>query len=222
MFACDGMLRHRRVVGTSIRLCSVLMVTGGSYVAMVEMEQRMATKRAIGCGSIELRLGDITKFIGDAIVNAANTSLLGGGGVDGAIHRAGGPAILADCEKIRARQGGCGIGKAVTTGAGRLSAMSVIHAVGPVWSGGNNNERELLRLTYEACFAEADVVGARSIAFPSISTGTFRFPLETASQIALAAIASRLRREPEIEVCVFLFSQGDFDQYRANLAVIVE
>ncbi len=120
--------------------------------------------------------GDITLIPADVIVNAANSSLLGGGGVDGAIHRKGGPDILDECKKIRARQGGCAVGDAVVTTAGKLPAQYVIHAVGPTWQGGEKHEPELLRKTYLACLQLARSLHVESISFPNISTGTYRFP----------------------------------------------
>lgn len=132
--------------------------------------------------------GDITKLTVDAIVNAANTSLLGGGGVDGAIHRAGGPAILEDCKRIRARQGGCNVGEAVITTADNLPAKYVIHTVGPVWNGGKNNEENLLTSAYRNSLALAVEYEIKSIAFPNISTGIYRFPKERAAEIAITTV----------------------------------
>jgi len=120
--------------------------------------------------------GDITKLKVDAIVNAANTSLLGGGGVDGAIHRAGGPAIPEDCKRIRARQGGCDVGEAVITTAGKLSVKYVIHTVGPVWNGGKSSEENLLTSAYRNSLALAVEYEIKSIAFPNISTGILSVP----------------------------------------------
>ena len=133
---------------------------------------------------IQTVLGDITTQTTEAIVNAANSGLLGGGGVDGAIHRAGGPQILQECKEIRARQGGCPTGQAVITGGGRLKASYVIHTVGPVWSGGNRKEDELLRSAYWSSLALARERGIRTISFPSISTGVYHFPVERAARIA--------------------------------------
>lgn len=134
--------------------------------------------------------GDITKVEVDAIVNAANTSLLGGGGVDGAIHRAGGPVILEDCRIIVARQGGCEVGEAVITRAGRLPARHVIHTVGPVWNGGQKREQELLANCYRNCLLLAEEHRLTSIAFPGISTGIYHFPKGKAAEIAINTVRS--------------------------------
>lgn len=128
---------------------------------------------------------DIVDMVADAIVNAANSSLLGGGGVDGAIHRAGGPAILEECKAIRNRQGGCKTGEAVITTAGNLYAKYVIHTVGPVWNGGNNGEDMLLASCYRNSMLLAEQHGVKTIAFPAISTGIYKFPKERAAQVAM-------------------------------------
>lgn len=138
--------------------------------------------------TITLFRGDITTVKADAIVNAANSSLMGGGGVDGAIHRAGGAAILEECRKIVARQGGCATGEAVITTAGRLPAKYVIHTVGPVWNGGNKQERKLLAGCYINSLKLAKQHGVRTIAFPNISTGIYRFPKEEAAGIAVEQV----------------------------------
>lgn len=143
---------------------------------------------------VSLIQGDITKVRADVIVNAANTSLLGGGGVDGAIHRAGGKAILEECMKIRERQGGCAVGEAVITTAGKLPASHVIHTVGPVWNGGTGGEADKLRSCYLNSLALAAESGAASIAFPNISTGIYRFPKPLAAETALEAVTDYLRQ----------------------------
>jgi O-acetyl-ADP-ribose deacetylase (regulator of RNase III) len=138
---------------------------------------------------LQLLLGDITKIHADAIVNAANSSLLGGGGVDGAIHKAGGKAILDECIAIRARQGGCQTGEAVITTAGKLPAKYVIHTVGPVWQGGDGNEKELLAAAYNNSLKLAEKYGIATIAFPNISTGIYNFPKDKAAEIAIATVS---------------------------------
>lgn len=138
--------------------------------------------------NIELIKGDITTIAADAIVNAANSSLLGGGGVDGAIHGKGGKAILDDCIAIRNKQGGCATGKAVITSAGNLPARYVIHTVGPVWQGGQKQEPELLKDCYHNSLQLAKTYGLKTIAFPNISTGIYHFPKELAAGIAIKTI----------------------------------
>lgn len=132
--------------------------------------------------------GDITKFRADAIVNAANSSLLGGGGVDGAIHRVGGPEILEYCKRIVAKQGGCPTGEAVITTAGRLPARHVIHTVGPVWHGGQRGEPELLTNCYRNSLLLAEEHQLASVAFPGISTGVYGYPKQAAAEIAVRAV----------------------------------
>lgn len=145
---------------------------------------------------IELVLGDITRQPVDAIVNAANSTLLGGGGVDGAIHRAGGPAILDECRAIRAERGECPTGDAVLTGGGGLPARHVIHTVGPVWRGGDQGEPDLLASCYRNSLRIAAAHGLQVVAFPSISTGIYGYPVSLAASTALAAVASFLSTEP--------------------------
>ncbi|AZA78568.1 O-acetyl-ADP-ribose deacetylase [Chryseobacterium sp. G0186] len=137
---------------------------------------------------IEIIKGDITKIHADAIINAANSSLLGGGGVDGAIHRAGGPQILEECMKIRNRQGKCDTGKAVATTAGNLPAEYVIHTVGPFWNDDEEKCSKLLSDCYKNSLKLAESLGAKTIAFPNISTGIYRFPKELAGKIAVAEV----------------------------------
>ncbi|WP_294310630.1 O-acetyl-ADP-ribose deacetylase [uncultured Chryseobacterium sp.] len=138
--------------------------------------------------NIELIKGDITKIQADAIVNAANSSLLGGGGVDGAIHRAGGKQILDECIEIRNRQGKCNTGEAVVTTAGNLPAQYVIHTVGPVWNGDEGKCFPLLENCYQNSLKLAESLGIKTIAFPNISTGVYRFPKETAGKIAVETV----------------------------------
>jgi O-acetyl-ADP-ribose deacetylase (regulator of RNase III) len=161
---------------------------------------------------IEIIQGDITKVKVDAIVNAANTSLLGGGGVDGAIHRAGGSSILDDCMKIRARQGGCKTGEAVITGAGHLPAKHVIHTVGPVWNGGQKGEPEKLANCYRNSLQLAVEHNCKTVAFSNISTGVYGYPKEKAAQIAYQAVDRFLADNESIERVIFVCF--DEDNYR--------
>jgi O-acetyl-ADP-ribose deacetylase (regulator of RNase III) len=164
---------------------------------------------------IKIIKGDITKMEVDAIVNAANTSLLGGGGVDGAIHRAGGPAILDECRKIVARQGGCKVGEAVITTGGNLSARHVIHTVGPVWNGGKKKEAELLASAYRNSLQLAVEHSLRTIAFPNISTGVYRFPKPLAAEIALSTVRSLTTG---FEWIVFVcFDEENYELYNRSL-----
>ncbi len=161
---------------------------------------------------LRLVVGDITRIRVDAIVNAANAGLLGGGGVDGAIHRAGGPAIMRELDLIRTSAGGCATGSAVVTGAGSLPARHVFHAVGPIYRDGMHGEAKQLAGCYSACFDLAEQHGARTISFPAISTGVYGYPLEEAAGIALDTIASRLRNPdcPVQDVLLILFDQGTY------------
>jgi O-acetyl-ADP-ribose deacetylase (regulator of RNase III) len=161
---------------------------------------------------LRLVVGDITKIRVDAIVNAANAGLRGGGGVDGAIHRAGGPAIMRELDEIRASAGGCPSGSAVVTSAGALRARHVFHAVGPIYRDGMHGEARKLAVCYNACFDLAEQHGARTISFPAISTGAYGYPLEEAAGIALETMAARLRN-PDCqvqEVLLILFDQGAY------------
>ena len=158
---------------------------------------------------LELIQGDITKIRVDAIVNAANTSLLGGGGVDGAIHRAGGITILEECQKIRNKQGGCKVGEAVITTAGKLPAKFVIHAVGPVWNNGKSDEEKLLASAYDSSLKLALENDIRTIAFPNISTGIYRFPKDKAAAIALGTVRNILATTDKIEKVIFVCFDGE-------------
>jgi O-acetyl-ADP-ribose deacetylase (regulator of RNase III) len=184
--------------------------------------EEAAMERSFGHRRIVLTVGDLTRAATDAIVNAANSSLLGGGGVDGAIHRAGGPAILAECREIRARQGGCPTGEAVITTGGNLPARHVIHTVGPVWRGGGHGEPDLLAACYRNSLRLAAEHGLRTVAFPSISTGAYGYPVEEAAAVALRAVADVLARAPEApdEVRFVLFDRGTHDAYAAALAAV--
>lgn len=165
---------------------------------------------------ISLLQGDITKVEADAIVNAANTSLLGGGGVDGAIHRAGGPAILEECRNIRARQGGCKVGEAVITTAGKLPAEFVIHTVGPRWNGGKSGEPEKLESCYRNVLRLAQENGVKTLAIPNISTGIYGYPKDLAAQVALNSVSAYDDGLPE-EVIFVCFDEENYAIYQQLL-----
>ncbi|MFH1995421.1 MAG: O-acetyl-ADP-ribose deacetylase [Candidatus Omnitrophota bacterium] len=158
-------------------------------------------------GKITIRIGDITLERVDAIVNAANEGLRGGGGVDGAIHRAAGPSVMAECGKI----GRCGIGSAIMTDAGALPAKKIIHTVGPVWKGGRSGEPELLKAAYRSSFELAKRSGLKTIAFPAISTGVYGYPIDEATAIAIEQ-AKRSARDFD-EIVLVCFSKRDLDVY---------
>ena len=163
---------------------------------------------------IELFQGDITKLQVEAIVNAANSRLAGGGGVDGAIHRAGGPAIMAECQKI----GGCPTGEAVITTGGDLAAKYVIHTVGPVYRSGSAGEPKLLQNAYANSLNLAEKNGLKSIAFPSISTGVYGYPVEQASKIAIRTVVDHVKGQTILKKVIFvLFSSPDLEVYTKNI-----
>jgi O-acetyl-ADP-ribose deacetylase (regulator of RNase III) len=168
--------------------------------------------------------GDITQQATDAIVNAANSSLMGGGGVDGAIHRAGGPAVLEECKKIVARQGRLPTGKAVITTGGNLKARYVIHTVGPIWHGGSRKEAELLRSAYNECLKVATGNKLASISFPSISTGAYGYPVGEAANIAVSTVISFLEQQATSlkEVVFVLFDSRTYQSYRSALQVYLK
>lgn len=170
----------------------------------------------VGKTRITLVKGDITKQNTDVIVNAANSGLAGGGGVDGAIHRAGGPAIMEECRKIRNAQGKCDAGKAVITSGGNLPAKWVVHAVGPIWNGGTDGEEKLLAGAYSSSLELALNCGARSVSFPSISTGAYRYPVKPAALVALNAVQEFLETHPDRfdDVCFVLFDTHTYDVYK--------
>jgi len=170
----------------------------------------------IGKAMVRLVRGDITSMETDAIVNAANSGLMGGGGVDGAIHRKGGPKILEECKRIRATEWPQCLptGKAVITGAGNLKARHVIHTVGPVWRGGNRGEPELLAQAYQNSLRLAVAEGLKNVAFPSISTGAYGYPIEDACRVALNAVKEFLEKEDNLDEVVFvLFSESALEVY---------
>lgn len=169
---------------------------------------------------VKIIKGDITTVEADAIVNAANSSLLGGGGVDGAIHRKGGSQILEECKSIRNRQGKCKTGDAVYTTAGNLPAKYVIHTVGPIWNGGKNNESELLASCYEKSLKIANSIHAKSVAFPNISTGVYHFPKEEAALIAIDTVKSFISKNEGIEQVIFVcFDEENYKLYKKLLNV---
>ena len=168
---------------------------------------------------IRLKRGDITQEEVDAIVNAANSSLMGGGGVDAAIHRAGGAEILEECREIVNRQGSCNPGQAVLTSGGALAARFVVHTVGPIWKGGDNGEQHVLRSAYMRSLELAADAGAKSIAFPSISTGAYRYPVDLACEVALISCREYAREKNSFdEIRFILFSDADLKVYAIRAA----
>jgi O-acetyl-ADP-ribose deacetylase (regulator of RNase III) len=178
----------------------------------------------INGAKLTIAQGDITQQVTDAIVNAANSSLMGGGGVDGAIHRAGGPAILEDCKKIVAKQGRLPTGEAVITTGGNLKARHIIHTVGPVWHGGGQNEAQLLASAYRESLNLAAEHGLTSVSFPSISTGAYRYPLDQAAEIALKTVVSFLGEKTTSikEVVFILFDSRTYQEYATTLDKVVK
>jgi O-acetyl-ADP-ribose deacetylase len=164
--------------------------------------------------TLELVMGDITDETTDAIVNAANSSLLGGGGVDGAIHRAAGPDLLAECKKIREQRGTLPAGQAVITSGANLKVRYVIHTVGPVWQGGEVNEPQILESCYCHSMEQANLKACASVSFPSVSTGAFGYPVAAAAQIALRAVADLLHEPKSVKLVRFvLFDQRTYKAY---------
>jgi len=174
----------------------------------------------LGRTRVRLVRGDITHMETDAVVNAANSSLMGGGGVDGAIHRAGGPAILSECMEVRRTTypDGLPTGEAVITGGGSLKARHVIHTVGPVWRGGGSEER-LLAAAYRNSLRVAVENGLKSVAFPSISTGAYGYPVEKAARTAVKTVKAFIEEDPSLDEVVFvLYSERDYEVYGRALA----
>lgn len=179
----------------------------------------METKLLLGKTEYFLRQGDLTQEATDAIVNAANSGLEGGGGVDGAIHRRGGPSILEACREIVGREGKCPPGEAVITPGGDLPARFVIHAVGPIWQGGEAGEPETLVRCYRRSLEVARLNALKSIAFPSISTGAYRFPVELAARLAQEAVIAEIAREPYFtRVGFVLFDARTYEAYLESLS----
>jgi O-acetyl-ADP-ribose deacetylase (regulator of RNase III) len=170
----------------------------------------------VGNAILELVKGDITEIEADAIVNAANATLLGGGGVDGAIHHRGGPKILEECKRLRATEWPDGLptGCAAITSGGNLKAKHVVHTVGPIWHGGFYEEAKLLKQAYRSSLKLAVTYGLKTVAFPSISTGAYGYPIEEASRVAVGAVKDFLEKEDKLErVSFVLFSDRDFEVY---------
>jgi len=184
--------------------------------------EKQATEVTINQIRLSIIQGDITRQATDAIVNAANPSLMGGGGVDGAIHRAGGPAILEECKQIVARQGRLPTGRAVITTGGNLKARFVIHTVGPVWHGGDKGEPELLASAYQESLKVAAENNLSSVSFPSISTGAYGYPVAEAAKVAVSTVASFLKeRVTSIKEVVFVpFDSATFESYSSVLGRI--
>ena len=180
-------------------------------------------KVTVNQAKLRIIQGDIAKQDTDAIVNAANSNLMGGGGVDGAIHKAGGPAILEECKQIIARQGRLSTGKAVMTTGGKLKAKHVIHTVGPIWYGGDRGEPELLATAYRESLELAVENRLYSISFPSISTGAYGYPVDTASRVAIGTIISSQRQSATSvrEVIFVLFDSQTFRAYSSALKEII-
>lgn len=187
--------------------------SGGEHV------EKQLAEVTIGQSKLSIVTGDITRQSTEGIVNAANSSLMGGGGVDGAIHRAGGPVILEECQQIVSRRGRLPTGKAVITTGGNLKAKFVIHTVGPVWHGGNKGEPEALASAYQESLKVADENNLTSIAFPSISTGVYGYPAADAAKVAIKTVASFLRGKATSlrEVVFVLFDSRTFESYRSAL-----
>jgi len=179
-------------------------------------------EKLINMTRLSLLQGDITRQSTDAIVNAANSSLMGGGGVDGAIHRAGGPAILEECKQIVSRQGRLPTGEAVITTGGNLKTRHVIHTVGPVWHGGQSGEPELLASAYRQSLRVAVANGLKSVSFPSLSTGAYGYPVGLAAAVALETVIDFLHQQESLEEVVFvLFNDATYQKYAQALEALL-
>jgi len=191
------------------------------FVSQIISDQGGKMEMTINKTKVSIVQGDITRQVTDAIVNAANSSLMGGGGVDGAIHRAGGPAILEECKKIVAQQGRLPTGKAVITTGGNLKSQYVIHTVGPIWHGGSRNEAELLGSAYYECLKLATENKLASISFPSISTGAYGYPVDEAAEIAVSTVVSFLKEQATSlkDVVFVLFDSRTYQNYHSALQV---
>jgi len=185
---------------------------------------KQVAETVIGQGILTIIQGDITQQATDAIVNAANPSLMGGGGVDGAIHQAGGPAILEECKQIVSRQGRLPTGKAVITIGGNLKARFVIHTVGPIWQGGSKDEPELLASAYRESLKVAIENNLSSVSFPSISTGAYGYPVAEAAEVAIKTVVLLLKDEETTikEVVFVLFDSSTFESYTSALGEIAK
>jgi O-acetyl-ADP-ribose deacetylase (regulator of RNase III) len=194
------------------------------FVSGTVSEQGGKMEVTVNKTKVSMIQGDITKQATDAIVNAANSSLMGGGGVDGAIHRAGGSAILEECKKIVARQGRLPAGQAVITTGGNLKARYVIHTVGPIWRGGGGNEAALLKSAYYECLKAATENKIASVSFPSISTGAYGYPVDEAAEIAAGTVISFLEEQAtSLEKVVFvLFDSRTYQSYCSALRVYLD
>ena len=195
------------------------------YTDVRDVKNMMKHEFQVGKAKVLLTIGDITQMETDAIVNAANSTLMGGGGVDGAIHRKGGAKILEECKRIRAREYPAGLptGKAVMTSGGNLKAKYVIHTVGPVWQGGNQCEPQLLAEAYRNSLMLASSKGLKTIAFPSISTGAYGYPIGMASRIAQTTVKDFLEKEDKLGKVVFvLLSERDLEVYEKTIRQVLK
>jgi O-acetyl-ADP-ribose deacetylase len=183
----------------------------------------MRREALVGRGKLVLETGDITEVSCDAVVNAANSSLMGGGGVDGAIHRAGGPAILEECRETVAVRGRLPAGEAVATTGGDLAAQWVIHTVGPIWRGGGGGERDTLAQAYRSCLEVARRSGIGTLAFPSISTGAYGYPVDEAARVAVSTVVEELYGETvtPAEIRFVLYDAGTYEAYSRALDLVI-